>query len=435
MLKLCTSLLVVLMVGFQTPVNASSDAVVTPYEVVPPDSAKTSEKSADNEIGVLVFYSEGALNYQGAAKLSAYLDDQLASFEEVLVKTGAPQTVSYVGIEPWPYAEDVDSLSTQDALPLLVSDGTFEPRSISADGLWPDKMKDIGADYLVLVKTSIQGDNCGRAYLTTNEATISSSSTNPFAHVQNIDNCDSLAFAHELGHGLGGNHKAGEAALTDYAYGHECGQSGTVMSVDFDTNSREMTFSDPDLTINDIQCGDSTTANMARLIVENVGYIATKTDKTTSPNISVVGFVDTAVTVDEDRGTFSVSVSRTNPDNAITVYITTKPETASSSDYTVSSAQLDFNAGVDQLSFDITINDDNSEEGAEEFALSLNTLSTNSQIDSAKSDLKVTINDNDEAATEPSNPPSDGGSSGGGSGGVLLLITLLLALRVRGVNG
>ena len=115
--------------------------------------------------------------------------------------------------------------------------------------------------------------------------------------------------AHEIGHNWGGNHEYDNVPDYAVAYAHawECGSSYTIMHSTND-GTREPMYSNPDIAVDGVYCGDEVEADNARVISGNVSASSQRRE-----GVDVVGEVslDAATyTVYEDE-TLVVTLTRT----------------------------------------------------------------------------------------------------------------------------
>lgn len=115
--------------------------------------------------------------------------------------------------------------------------------------------------------------------------------------------------AHEIGHNWGGNHEYDDVPDYDVAYAHawECGDSYTVMRSASD-GTEELMYSNPDIAVDGVYCGDETEADNSRVISENVSASSQRRE-----GVDVVGEVSidaSTYTVYEDE-TLVVTLTRT----------------------------------------------------------------------------------------------------------------------------
>ncbi len=399
------------------------------------EAAVAKSTKSDQELGLMVLYTQGALEHGGAGNLSSYIDTQVKTLQDAFASAGSANTVKLVHTERWSdsFGAIDDKLNTE-ALGRVISDGVFSPRNIILEGVWPAKMQSVGADYLVVIKTSGEGDSCGLSYVSTKASTLEATETNPFAHVQNVDNCANQTLAHELGHVFGGNHVKGEASISDYAYSDSCGGKGTIMNIE-NVGNRHSMYSTPGTTIDGDACGSEADANMAKVILDYESYAVGKSAAVASDEASVVGFAETSFSVDESSGVTTLQVTRSNPSSSAVVYVGVSNGSASDADYSLSATTLDFAEGVDSLSFDVTIVDDSAQESDETFDVRLSTLAVNARIDDSSGAASFTIKSNDSSAGggNTGGGNTGGGNTGGGSsdssggGSTTLLLILLLS--------
>jgi len=116
----------------------------------------------------------------------------------------------------------------------------------------------------------------------------------------------------------------------------------------------------------------------------------------TPDNLGKVSMVTNSVTVDEDAGTVSIQVARTDgSDRAITVNYSTQAGSASADDFTASSGEISWDDGDNATkTISIAINDDSSDEqNLESFNVVLST--DNGNIQMGDNVTSVNIEDND----------------------------------------
>lgn len=115
--------------------------------------------------------------------------------------------------------------------------------------------------------------------------------------------------AHEIGHNWGGNHEYDDVPDYAIAYAHswECGDSYTIMH-SVNDGTREPMYSNPDIAVDGVYCGDEVEADNARVISGNVSASSQRRD-----GVDAVGEVSidaSTYTVYEDE-TLVVTLTRT----------------------------------------------------------------------------------------------------------------------------
>ncbi|MCP4409425.1 MAG: JDVT-CTERM domain-containing protein [Gammaproteobacteria bacterium] len=126
---------------------------------------------------------------------------------------------------------------------------------------------------------------------------------------------------------------------------------------------------------------------------------------------------ESALSVAENAGSATVTVQRIgNTNNAVTVQLTTAPDTTEITDFTDASTLLDFDSDETLKTVDIRINDDSIDESDETVIITLSDALPSGEATIAPSGARavLTITDNDSGGD---GVVSAGGSDGGGGGG------------------
>lgn len=120
-----------------------------------------------------------------------------------------------------------------------------------------------------------------------------------------------------------------------------------------------------------------------------------------SPEPGTLQFGGSAISIGENQGFLSVTVSRNGGSNVpVAVNVVAIEETASlNRDFSFSSTTLNFAAGVTTQTFSISLNDDNEIEGDETFTLMLANATNGARL--GQTSILVTIQDNDVPPNTP----------------------------------
>lgn len=124
----------------------------------------------------------------------------------------------------------------------------------------------------------------------------------------------------------------------------------------------------------------------------------TAASSSSNPN-GTFSFAAAAYAVRENANTVTITVNRTGGTNGTVAvnYATSNGTANSNNDYSATSGTLTFNPGESSKSFNISITDDSSVDGAKSFNLTLNTPTGGSNISNASA--TVTIYDNDDSSS------------------------------------
>ncbi len=128
-------------------------------------------------------------------------------------------------------------------------------------------------------------------------------------------------------------------------------------------------------------------------------------DQNPNPNLSFISFDANTYNVSEDGTTASIIISRTGDiGEAVTVDFATNDGTATAgSDYTATTQTVTFAANQSSATVTIPISDDSAVESDETVSLSLSNPSNGATL-GARSDVVLTISDNDTSNTPPGTP-------------------------------
>ncbi len=166
----------------------------------------------------------------------------------------------------------------------------------------------------------------------------------------------SYVYAHEVGHNMGCQHDSGNANTSgafNYSYGWRFDASGdtyrTVMA--YAPGVRIPYFSNPSVNYLSVATGTNT-ANNALSLSNSVPTVASFRSTTTFFN-----FDETALSVNEDDGTVTLTVTRTGSTstNSTVAYTTTAVSATAGSDYTTASGTLTFATNETSKTIVVTI--------------------------------------------------------------------------------
>ncbi|MFB2639937.1 Calx-beta domain-containing protein [Shewanella bicestrii] len=177
--------------------------------------------------------------------------------------------------------------------------------------------------------------------------------------------------AHEIGHNIGLNHEAGKAYVgPEYARAWQCGGKQTIMYSASPISTTLHHYSSPDISNGGEVCGDSVSADNARVLKENFAAVANRRDGVMP--LGEVKFSSTVFSGNEKDG-ISVTLNRTGDvSKAASVKIFGESGSAVwGKDYLSTFVLATFEAGSSSTTIIYPIVNDGESEGVEEFTLRL----------------------------------------------------------------
>ncbi len=148
-----------------------------------------------------------------------------------------------------------------------------------------------------------------------------------------------------------------------------------------------------------------------------------------SNNNGIIGLSSDTITVSEDTGTVNILVERTSgSDGEVSVNFTTADGSAiSGEDYANVSGTLTWSDNdTEAKSISVTITDDTTEEGIENFTVSISDPSNGAELGVSSTEVNISANDAPAPTTPGVTTPTD---NGGGGGSLGFLFSFLLYLK------
>jgi len=235
-----------------------------------PDSYQTA--SSDSSLDLLLLYTPELAVELGADGLIAHFVFLVELLNDTLQASNVPFQFALAGIEETALSNDENSLT-------LIGKLAFDAATASQRNTY-------GADLVVLMrKKTLTNGAAGRAFVFSGPGPNASEFGFGISHLgcEEDPNIGSSCgnddiFLHEVGHMMGGHHAEGTAPWKPYGHAfHGCGRdfSGFPKITIVGSSGWPVRFySNPSVINEGFPCGDSETADNARLFIESLPHIA-----------------------------------------------------------------------------------------------------------------------------------------------------------------
>ncbi len=404
----------------------------------------------ERRLDILVLYTDRAREEVGQDGIHDRVAIGLATLNASFANSNMPYTANVVAVERSPLLDVYE-----DSVGEFLNTITFDPSTTK------QPRERYGADLVMFFKADSEDVGIGgRASLYVGRP-IAEEREIAFAAIKTYYSSNGSAFAHEIGHMLGGGHQQPERGWKNYSSSFVCGGARDPLlpenrSADVITSRYGPipAFSSPELLAADgTPCGDAAIGDNARTIREAFPAVSAYTPR--MQTFSTVSLPTAPIEVDENAGTVAVQLLRTGDlSKRASVEVAAVPSgdrpAVAGQDFTRVLKRVAFEAGIDRLDVVVPIIDNTDVDSVLQRQtpkqLSV-VIRYPSAADIANDETVIRILDNDVVATptpvptatpvptpSPTATPAPSGGGGGGAFGHWALLMLALAglRRARG---